>query len=123
MRLRRYTQKVQAIAEPPPSRNELEASGPFQLAPRGPAEDERTENCDGRTCEGEWTGASPESTVHELGPPELSGLEDNLWTFLVISPLVVSFWRGGWELMDTVFYPGADSDRSDVSARALTLVE
>ena len=27
-------------------------------------------------------------------------------TFLIITPLVVSLWRGGWELLDDYLYPG-----------------
>ena len=95
---------MQAIAEPPSPRGELKASVP--LAVSGLADESAGGNCDPRTCEEDWDSPAS-SSAPDQGPPELSSLEDNLWTFLLISPLVVSFWRGGWELMDALFFPGA----------------
>lgn len=115
MRLRQK-QKVQAIAESSSQRDLGLGQGVFTPAAKGDKTSE--EKCDGRTCEEEWQkvpGSAPGNRRGSGHPPrtgenqpELSILEDNLWTFVLISPLVVSFWRGGWELMDVVFYPGAD---------------
>ena len=49
--------------------------------------------------------ASEDSSDGDMQP--ISTGSDTAATFFLITPLVISLWRGGWELLDQYLYPGA----------------